>query len=90
MTASVFLIQKPDNFLVSGRHSALFATSVERISGGDGEAERMTVVQCITKNATAAARMRCRYVFAVKISAYAGRGAAQFAMSSRASAVQSA
>jgi hypothetical protein len=42
MTASVFLIQKPDNFLVSGRHSALFATGVERISSGN--AERMTVV----------------------------------------------
>jgi hypothetical protein len=34
MTASVFLIQRPDNLLVSGRHSALFAAGVERISGG--------------------------------------------------------
>jgi hypothetical protein len=51
MTASIFLIQKPDNFLVSRRHSALFATGVERISGGNGQAERMTVAHCITKNA---------------------------------------
>jgi hypothetical protein len=30
--------------LVSGRHSALFAAGVEMISGGNGQAERMTVV----------------------------------------------
>jgi hypothetical protein len=44
MMVSVFLIQKPDNLLVSGRHSALSKASVERISGGNGQAERTTVV----------------------------------------------
>jgi hypothetical protein len=33
------------------RHSALSTASVERISGGNGQAERMTIVQCITKTA---------------------------------------
>jgi hypothetical protein len=34
----VFLIHKPDNLLVSGRHSALSAAGVEMISGGNGQA----------------------------------------------------
>jgi hypothetical protein len=50
MTASVFLIQEPDNLLVSERHSALFATGVEMISGATGQAERIIVVQCINEN----------------------------------------
>lgn len=46
-----FLIHKPDNLLVSGRHSALSTAGVERISGGNGQAERMTVVYCIANSA---------------------------------------
>jgi hypothetical protein len=34
MTASVFLISKPNNLSVSARHFALFAMSVEMISAG--------------------------------------------------------
>ena len=46
-----FLIQQSDNLLVSGRHSALSTAGVERISGGNGQAERMTVVYCIANSA---------------------------------------